>query len=363
MSRPDPNCPQMPPLGNTDQSPTALPSNMLSFYGNPFYAFPVPVNHPLDSSEVAGPASAMVAGEGFSHYPIPSMFSNYGVPISANSFMGFPPPFFPPNPMPPFVSSSFPQPNAFRPQSAAKNEGTAKTDKENILPFSTAHESSSFHPTAPSQPPLEGDSGKKRLRDSEANSDPTADVASGAVSLSTDSSKRRRKSSNDPKDKPFVCPQPGCGKTFRAKWSLTIHYRSVHLKEKPYKCGLESCNRRFSDRSNCIAHFKTHVAAGVCTEGQNPIVVLSDTAQSNSTINTLMRQRIMALPKSELPTASASSSSPQDPPPNPPAVNETTPKSTFVLPQPPTVADKADASPCSPEPTGITVAVLEQNPL
>ncbi|CEM32828.1 unnamed protein product [Vitrella brassicaformis CCMP3155] len=34
----------------------------------------------------------------------------------------------------------------------------------------------------------------------------------------------------------FLCPVPGCGKTYTRRWMLSQHHRVVHLGERPFKC-------------------------------------------------------------------------------------------------------------------------------
>ncbi|GJJ11288.1 hypothetical protein Clacol_005520 [Clathrus columnatus] len=57
------------------------------------------------------------------------------------------------------------------------------------------------------------------------------------------------------KEKPFICPEPGCGKAFAIAGALTIH-RRVHSGSKPFKC--KYCDRSFSESSNLSKHIRTH---------------------------------------------------------------------------------------------------------
>ena len=51
--------------------------------------------------------------------------------------------------------------------------------------------------------------------------------------------------------KKYTCPFEGCGKSFTASYSLSLHYR-IHTGITPYKC--EICEKRFFDRANYQYH-------------------------------------------------------------------------------------------------------------
>ena len=50
----------------------------------------------------------------------------------------------------------------------------------------------------------------------------------------------------------YLCPYPGCNKSFTASYNLTIHYR-IHKGDRPYEC--PKCDKKFFDRAN----YKYHV--------------------------------------------------------------------------------------------------------
>ena len=50
--------------------------------------------------------------------------------------------------------------------------------------------------------------------------------------------------------KTFTCPDQECGKVYKSKENLTLHYRNIHLKEKPYNC--KFCTAVFSHRNGKI---------------------------------------------------------------------------------------------------------------
>ena len=49
----------------------------------------------------------------------------------------------------------------------------------------------------------------------------------------------------------FIC---FCGKIYRSKENLTLHYKNIHLGKKPYKC--EFCNCCFSHRNGKSYHVR-----------------------------------------------------------------------------------------------------------
>ncbi|KAE9033085.1 hypothetical protein PR003_g10819 [Phytophthora rubi] len=79
---------------------------------------------------------------------------------------------------------------------------------------------------------------------------PTAAAALGSPTSSS--------SSND-KDRPFVCEEPGCGRRFNRKFTLSEH-KKTHTGEKPYVCPLAECSRRFSTSGNLARHKRLHAS-------------------------------------------------------------------------------------------------------
>jgi hypothetical protein len=53
--------------------------------------------------------------------------------------------------------------------------------------------------------------------------------------------------------KTFMCPDPECGKVYKSKENLTLHYRNIHLKEKPYSC--KFCSAVFSHRNGNLLFY------------------------------------------------------------------------------------------------------------
>lgn len=69
--------------------------------------------------------------------------------------------------------------------------------------------------------------------------------------------------------KPFVCPHPGCEKSFNEKGNLNTHYR-IHTGEKPYVCTYEGCGQSFKAQGHLKDHIKRHYnirpyACDLCT--------------------------------------------------------------------------------------------------
>ncbi|KAI9914154.1 hypothetical protein PsorP6_005750 [Peronosclerospora sorghi] len=61
------------------------------------------------------------------------------------------------------------------------------------------------------------------------------------------------------KDRPFACDQPGCGRRFNRKFTLSEH-KKTHTGEKPYVCPLAECSRRFSTSGNLARHKRLHAS-------------------------------------------------------------------------------------------------------
>lgn len=75
--------------------------------------------------------------------------------------------------------------------------------------------------------------------------------------------KKTKKKSKKENFKFFICQ---CGKVYRSKENMLLHYKNIHLKEKPYVC--QYCNSGFSHRNGKIYHerkFHTKIFPYRCT--------------------------------------------------------------------------------------------------
>ena len=74
------------------------------------------------------------------------------------------------------------------------------------------------------------------------------------------SSDQQSKSSHSNSDRDYLCPQPGCRKSFTDRSKLKRHQlvHTVRLTqgERPYECSY--CGKRFSLDFNLKTHFRTH---------------------------------------------------------------------------------------------------------
>lgn len=62
-----------------------------------------------------------------------------------------------------------------------------------------------------------------------------------------------------PKERPFLCEEPGCDRRFNRKFTLSEHMKT-HTGEKPYVCPLAECARRFSTSGNLARHKRLHAS-------------------------------------------------------------------------------------------------------
>ncbi|CAH0485591.1 unnamed protein product [Peronospora farinosa] len=60
-------------------------------------------------------------------------------------------------------------------------------------------------------------------------------------------------------DRPFECKEPGCGRRFNRKFTLSEH-KKTHTGEKPFVCPLVECSRRFSTSGNLARHKRLHAS-------------------------------------------------------------------------------------------------------
>lgn len=58
-------------------------------------------------------------------------------------------------------------------------------------------------------------------------------------------------------DRPFQCHEPGCGRRFNRKFTLSEHMKT-HTGEKPYVCPVVTCSKRFSTSGNLARHKRLH---------------------------------------------------------------------------------------------------------
>ncbi|EGZ16743.1 hypothetical protein PHYSODRAFT_544590 [Phytophthora sojae] len=84
-------------------------------------------------------------------------------------------------------------------------------------------------------------------------------MAAASPSGSSTSSSNNSSINNNTKDRPFVCEEPGCGRRFNRKFTLSEH-KKTHTGEKPYVCPLAECSRRFSTSGNLARHKRLHAS-------------------------------------------------------------------------------------------------------
>ena len=70
----------------------------------------------------------------------------------------------------------------------------------------------------------------------------------------------------------FICY---CGKIYRSKENVSLHYQNIHLKKKPYKC--DFCGCEFSHRNGKTYHvrkFHTKIFPYICPFKESKKIIL-----------------------------------------------------------------------------------------
>ena len=70
----------------------------------------------------------------------------------------------------------------------------------------------------------------------------------------------------------FICY---CGKIYRSKENVSLHYQNIHLKKKPYKC--DFCGCEFSHRNGKTYHvrkFHTKIFPYICPFKESKNIIL-----------------------------------------------------------------------------------------
>ena len=59
-------------------------------------------------------------------------------------------------------------------------------------------------------------------------------------------------------ERPFICAEPGCSKTFVRDYHLSRHKKISHADERPHNCSYESCDLSFATAQRLRLHEQTH---------------------------------------------------------------------------------------------------------
>ncbi|KAL3316431.1 hypothetical protein Ciccas_004919 [Cichlidogyrus casuarinus] len=97
-----------------------------------------------------------------------------------------------------------------------------------------------------------------------------------------ESSKLKRHQLVHTGEKPFQCTFDGCGKRFSLDFNLRTHLR-IHTGDRPYPCPQPGCTKRFAQSTNLKSHLATH--SKIRTFSSNSVIPGSTTLSGNNVQN------------------------------------------------------------------------------